>query len=122
MFREHHIFDITVPAGTKESNKYIFEYILKKGYINSISIHFPIGCAGLVSLGIYYLSKPILPYIEDQWLRFDDYIYHYNQDVELITEPSTIQFFAFSPYALYDHTLTISIVASSSKSDFEFRL
>ena len=118
-------FNITIPHGTPEDNPYIYEMNLGKGVIYDFKLLSNIGCNGEVYC-----------YITDV---FNNKIFPNNQEgvyqlwggiieskfpsckYELTGDNMTMYFKGYSPNAIYDHVINISIWVVS-KEDLPYLL
>lgn len=66
---------VTIPAGTTAANPYTQQTPLGDCDVQSITLTFPPGCAGLVGATINAAGSPAYPNQPGQYFVFDDYIF-----------------------------------------------
>lgn len=103
-----YVFDITVPAATPRNTPYSERVLLDKGTITNVVIGFPSGCARQVKLVLYQHSRQIMPSRQDMAYAYDSYVFNRDVTIELADPPYSIEVQAWSPDAVYDHTLLLA--------------
>jgi len=66
---------LIIPAGNGSTEVYYEEVNLGDSQVESITIVFPPGCAGLVGVQIQYAVNPVYPVGAGSWFVLDDYTY-----------------------------------------------
>jgi len=104
MVYEH---DITVIAGTSDTNPQITPIKLTKGIIHKYEIHFPPGCANLVNVRIKKALHQVWPCNPDGFHKADATTLSFREHYPLETEPYQLEVHTSSPSATYNHTITV---------------
>ena len=102
-------FAVLVPAGTLESNPVVKTLKLTAGIIVRVDIGFPRGCNGYVYCRIKHEEHQILPNNPDQVFRWDGETIECPMYLPLVNAPFTLKAEAYSPSAIYEHTLSIRV-------------
>lgn len=102
-------FSVEVPAGRPASNPVIQELKLTAGIIVRVDIGFPRGCNGYVYCRVKQGEHQILPHNPDQVFRWDGEAIECPMYLPLVTAPYTLKVEAYSPSAVYNHTLSIRV-------------
>lgn len=102
-------YDFTIPANTLASAKARLELRLARGIIHQLSVHFPAGSRGQVSLTINDALHQVFPTNPDGQFKGEFFpitgsVYH-----ELETAPYRLTAWGWSPGTAYDHTATIRL-------------
>ena len=98
---------ITISAGTSETNSQKSYFKINKGVITNIWITFPDGCAGLVKLRIYHEGHPFVPVNKDNFIRGNGYTFEFPVMYEITDEPMTLTVETWNEDETYSHTIDI---------------
>ena len=66
---------LVIPAGNGSTEVYYEEVNLGDSQVETITIVFPPGCAGLVGAQVQYAVNPVYPEGANNWFIFDDYTF-----------------------------------------------
>jgi hypothetical protein len=112
-------WDITIPAGTSDSNPETQKLDLTVGTIKNITVKFPAGCHGTVKVRLLRPEFQLVPLSKDEWITGDDEAIPTETRYEIIGTPTYIKFVGCSPDASYDHTISIRIELEPTLTDAE---
>ena len=102
-------FAVTVTAGTTKATPKEQELKLTYGIIHQVEIEFPRGCKGYVSLALDHWEHQFLPTNPDEAFNGDGYTIVIKEHYPLTTTPYSLYARAWSPDAVYNHTITVRI-------------
>jgi hypothetical protein len=102
-------WDITIPAGTPETDPVIKILKLTKGVITRVDLKFPRGCHGMVRVRLTRYESPLVPLSRGEWVTGDNESIPTEGYYELTEIPTQLKFVGCSPGTLYDHTVTVRI-------------
>ena len=101
---------ITIPANTLESGPTLTEIKLNLGFIHTIWLTFPPGCAGLVKVRMSIDGHPFLPVNKSNYIRGDSYTFAFPVMFEITDEPMTLTVEAWSADSSYNHTIDVLVL------------
>jgi hypothetical protein len=104
-----HVWDITIPANTLESEPLKQELPLTAGVINRIDIKFPAGCHGMVKVHILRWTFQLVPLTSGEWITGDDETIPTETYYELLEVPIFLEFQGCSPDTDYEHKVTVRV-------------
>lgn len=99
-------YDLTVPAATTKASPATLEALLAPGTVSLVGIQFPRGCRGLVSTSIFRSNHQVWPGDPDTAIKADGIVVQWPEDYDLDDDPFSFQLRAWSPNAVFPHTLT----------------
>jgi len=100
--------EITVPAGTKDSDPAEKILTIDKGTIRGW-VDFPFGCANAVKVRIYHGTFMIAPFNKDDWLRGTGTRVPFGESYDLKEPPYSLRILASSPGTKYEHKPLIHV-------------
>lgn len=110
-------FDLTVTAGTLQSNPVTAKARLAKGLLTQIRVIFPPGPATLVYVVVKDRLFQLLPINPDGNLNLDDAIVVTDLEYDIKDDPFTLDLVGWSPDAIFDHKITIQFEMQPAKND-----
>ena len=102
-------FAITIAADTAESDAVTQNLKLTKGVLHRFEVQFPAGCAGLAHIRFEQGAAHLFPTDPEGNFATDDFTIAFDDKVELVTAPFTIQAIAWNLDDTYPHTITVRI-------------
>lgn len=101
-----HVYELTVPANTLESDPAESEIVLTPGKIKGIEIRFLPGCAWMVNVTILHGLLQITPANPDGYHSCDDYTEIFSMNYPLDEPAPVITLRGWSPGTSYLHVIT----------------
>jgi len=105
-------FDITVPAGTTETNATETIQKIQRGVITYAEVQFPDGCVGLVKLRGFLNATQIWPRNKEGYVHGNNDVVPINEYLEVGRGKNTLRFKTWNDDDTYSHTLTVRITVS----------
>lgn len=106
----YYFFGVPVPPNTLKSAPVDQRLKLDLGTVSFIEIHFPTGCAGLVSCVLLYNSIQILPYNTDEALYGNDRLFKLDVNLPVKEPPFEFTVRAWSEDDTYPHTISVGVM------------
>jgi hypothetical protein len=106
----YYFFSLPVPANTLQSAPVVLRLPLDQGTVSFVEIHFPIGCAGLVSAILAYNSIQIVPWNGNSALFGDDRVFKLDINLPVKEPPFEFVIKGWSLDDTYPHTVTIGVM------------
>lgn len=102
-------FAILVPAGTPADNPVEQTLKLTSGVVHRVEVEFPAGCRGEVSLVILLGGHQLFPTDPEGAFNAEGYTIPIDDYFPLDTPPYSLKAVAWSPDAVYSHTITVRV-------------
>lgn len=115
-----YVYYAPTPANTSSKNPVITPCALGYGYITSLLVVFPKGCAGLVGLQLWKQTEQWFPFNQSAWLIGEDMKENFSSMFPMLDEIFTVQLVTYNTDTLYSHTpyvvFTVELPPSSPES------
>lgn len=112
-----YVYYAQTPPSTSSKNPLVTTCALSYGYITSMLVVFPKGCAGLVGLQLYKASELFFPFNSNAWLIGDDLKENFGMLFPMLDENFNVQIATYNNDTLYSHTpyvvFTVEVPPSS---------
>jgi len=102
-------WDITIPAGTPETDPVERDLEVTKGVVTRIDIKFPPGCHGLVKVRLLRYGSQLIPLSRGEWVTGDGEAVETEGYYPMEEEPLALRFVGCSPQTAYPHTITVRV-------------
>jgi len=102
---------LTVPKNTPTTTPQETTIVIKDLVVTKLGVHFPPGCAGMVSVAVFYGKLQIWPSKEGKWVHGDNITIWDEPFFELPEKETTLTLKGYSPETSYDHDITFYIIA-----------
>jgi len=102
---------LTVPKNTPTTTPQETTIVIKDPVVTKLGVHFPPGCAGMVSVAVFYGKLQIWPSKEGNWVHGDNITIWDEPFFELPEKETTLTLKGYSPKTSYDHDITFYIIA-----------
>jgi hypothetical protein len=109
-------FVVTVPPNTPSYQPIRQELKLRAGVITKIGILIPAGHQALAHLALKYGETQIIPHGEDQWIEGEDEPLEWDEDIEIPSEPTSLNADAWNEDDTYPHSFYIRIWVTKEKT------
>ena len=103
-------FSVPVPAGTTEASPVEQDLKLTHGVITRLAVGFPTGCKQKVKARIYHAEHQIFPANPDEPASWTSGMEGGEEHYKLEGVPYMLTIRAYSPDAVYDHTITVFVL------------
>lgn len=120
----YYFFSVNVPENTLQSAPVSQRLPLDQGTISFVEVHFPSGCAGLVSAILLYGSIQVIPWNADQALYGDNRIFKLDVNLPAKAPPYEFEIKAWNRDDTYPHVVSIGVmvVETGTKSMLDLLL
>jgi len=109
-------FVVTAPANTPWNQPAKQEMKLRAGIITKISVLIPAGHQGLAHLAIKSGETQIIPEGAGEWIEGDDESPEWLEEIELPSEPASLNASAWNEDDTYPHSFYIRIWVTEEKA------
>ena len=96
-----------IPVSTSPTSPACSEIRVVKGVLETCSVEFPWGCAGLVGVKVYHGEQQVIPTNPDGWLRSDNFVVRSEPKFPLAEEPYSLVIYGYNLDTWYDHTVIL---------------
>lgn len=111
----NYVVDMTIPLDTAKADMERQEIRLPKGVVKKVSIYFPWGCAGMVSIVVFEYEHQVWPTQHEKYYRGNEVLIEFPEDHDLPDEWNLFSVRGWSPGTEYEHTPIVSITVLEDK-------
>ena len=106
---------ITTPANTAEASSTKTYMKVHRGWIYSVWVTFPPGCAGLLKMRIYHEGHPFLPVEQNEYLNGDSVSFEFPVYYPITDEPERLTIETWNEDDTYSHAIQVLIMLLPKK-------
>ena len=101
--------EITIPDATLKTSPATSEIVLSEGMIDSVSLLFPAGCAGLAGIQIWLGGYQLVPWSRGSWVRGDDHLIEHQVKHAVGPAPRLLRVLGYNDDDTNAHTIAVSV-------------
>ena len=101
--------ELTIPHSTLKTSPATTENVLSEGMIDTVTLLFPAGCAGLAYVQVWLGGYQLVPWSRGSWVHGDDHLIEHRVNHAVGPAPRLLRVLGYNEDDTNSHTIAVSI-------------